>query len=147
MSGRDRFPAVEGLVPHRGPSLMIQRVLEAGGGELRAAGRIPLESAFAAPEGAPCYVGLDLLAQAAGAVEALEHGAVPSDGGPSIGYLVGIREAHFEVRHLPLDCDLTAHVRHLDGALSLAHHAVSLDESDGVRISAVLTTFRLPRRT
>lgn len=147
MSGRDRFPAVEDLVPHRGPSLMIQRVLEAGGGELRAAGRIPLESAFATPEGAPCYVGLDLLAQAAGAIEALEHGAVPSDGGPAIGYLVGIREARFEVRRLPLGRDLTANVRQLSGALSLAHHAVRLDEGDAVRLSAVLTTFLLPRRT
>ena len=129
-------------MPHRGPSLMIRRILETSGNELRCVGRIPTGSPFAAGGTAPCFVGLDLLAQAAAALEALQR-AASSAGGPGIGYVVGIREARFETSTLPLGSDLVAHVRLLDGTVSLAHQEVRLAEGDTSCLSAVLTTFRV----
>lgn len=141
MSAPDRFPPVEALVPHRGPSLLIQRVLEMGGNELRCAGRIPSESAFAAAGAAPNFVGLDLLAQAAAALETLQR-VERSAAAPEIGYLVGIREARFETPTLLLGPELTAHVRLEGGTAALAHHEVRLLQAETLCLSAVLTTFR-----
>jgi predicted hotdog family 3-hydroxylacyl-ACP dehydratase len=135
------FPPAESLVPHRGNALFLRRVLEARGSALRALGVIPGGSAFAEGGAVPCYVGLDLAAQAAAALETLRLSAP----GPEIGYLVGIREARFEEATLPLYRDILVEVRLQDRAGPLAHHEVRLAVGDATCLSAVLSTLRLAR--
>src|SRR5215471_17997129 len=124
MPAASGLPPVEELVPQRGSSLFLETVLALREGELRCAGRIPRESAFADGRAAECLVGIELLAQAAAVFQALEgrRGEVH----PAIGYVVGVREARFQERTLPVGEELEAVVRRLGGAGALATHEVGL---------------------
>jgi predicted hotdog family 3-hydroxylacyl-ACP dehydratase len=91
-------------------------------------------------------VGLDLLAQAAAALATLRRRHVDREARGEVGYLVGVREAHFEAATLPLAVPLIAHVRITGEAASVATHEVSLWLGDALCISAILTTFRSSSR-
>ncbi len=94
---------VESLVPHRGPSRLLEAVEDALEGRVVCRARIAPTSPFAIEGSAAAFVGLEIAAQAAAAAEALarlnDEGAVQ----PRVGYLVGVRDAIFHVVELPLD--------------------------------------------
>jgi len=123
---------------------MVERVVDWRGGELRGVGRISARSPFATNGHVPGYVGIDCLAQAAAVLRGLEQGLARHGTNPELGYVVGIRKARFEARTLPLERELTTHVRFLGGAGSLAEYEAELVEGEKAYVSAVLSTFRIP---
>jgi len=141
----EELPPVEALVPHRGPALLVDRVVAMSEDRLECVGRIPVDSAFADGEAAPCFVGLELAAQAAAALEALRHRRDFPNAGPQIGYIVGIREGRFEMGEIPLGQELRAQVRLLGGASPLAMHEVRLFHGEIPCLSAQVSTYRAGR--
>ena len=83
--------APEALVPHRGHALFLRRVLRCEADGIECTGVIPGAHPFVREGHAPAFLGLELAAQAAAALQALESSA--SLLAPRPGYLVGIREA------------------------------------------------------
>lgn len=137
------FPPVEDLIPHRGSALLLRQVLEVSERELRGVGEISSESPFADLGSVPAFVGLDLLAQAAAAFEALRRRRADREAKGEVGYLVGVREARFETATLPLAVPLVAHLRITGESASVATHEGSLRLGEALCLSAILSTFRL----
>jgi predicted hotdog family 3-hydroxylacyl-ACP dehydratase len=90
-AGGERFPAPEALIPHRGPALLLETVVEAAEDRLVASAAVPQGSAFAAQGLAPPFVALEVAAQAAAAFEALLRRRAGGNPEPRVGYLVGAR--------------------------------------------------------
>jgi len=145
MAAPDGIPPIEALVPHRGPALWIRSVLAVGEDRLECLGWIPPDHAYARSGAAPCFVGLELAAQAAAALEALGHRRDDRDAAPRIGYIVGIREARFEVASLPAGQELRAQARLLGGASALAVHELLLFHGEIRCLSAQVSTYRAGR--
>ncbi len=132
---------VDALVPHRGPARLIERVVAWGPGAITCSGRIPEASPLAQGERAPCYLGLELMAQGAAALEALARAA---DAGPRVGYLVGVSEARFLRRDLPVGAPLTAVVEQTGRAGPLGVYRGTV-EHDGIEcLSATFSTYSKP---
>lgn len=92
LRAEEAFPAAEMLVPHRGPALLLERVLGMSADELRARILIPADSAFVSGGEAAGFVALEAAAQAAAAHEALRRQGKNGPGEPHVGYLVGARD-------------------------------------------------------
>lgn len=127
------FPAVEQLVPHRGPMLLAREVLTADPDSLSARAVVPSSNALALSGLCPAWLGLEAAAQAAALHEALGRMAAASGApsAPRIGYLVAVRDALL-AEPFPAGTALIASVRAAGAAGGLASYeaAVSL-EADG----------------
>jgi predicted hotdog family 3-hydroxylacyl-ACP dehydratase len=100
-------------------------------------GCIPETSPFAEGGRAPAFVAIELAAQAAAVLQAL---AVPPRGAPRIGYLAGVREAHFMRPSVATGETLRVQVRVLRRAPPLAQLEATVSGSEGVVCRATLTT-------
>ncbi len=134
-------PSPEDLVPHRGSALLLRRVLRCEGDSIECVGVIPGTSPFVRDGQAPAFVGLELAAQAAAALQALESSIGP--GKPQPGYLVGVREAHFEVASIPADCEIHARVRRTGRAGPLSVHEVAVELAGTGCVRGVISTYAL----
>jgi len=121
--------APESLVPHRGPALLLRRVLAWESAAIVCVGLVPEDSPFVRGGLAPAFLGLELAAQSAAALHTLER--APGVDGPRSGYLVGVREARFACASLPAGRELRAFVRRRGAAGPLAVYEVRL-EAEGV---------------
>lgn len=128
-------PAVEGLLPHTGCALLLTRIVRSAPDFLEATGRVPSSHPLVNAGTAPCFLGLELGAQAAAALAALARRSANAGNAGGIGYLVRVREAAFLRPHLPTDTPLRVTAR-LEGAvppLSIHRIRVSIDDVDFVR--------------
>ena len=131
--------APEALVPHRGYALFLRRVLRCEADAIECIGVIPGAHPFVRDAHAPAFLGLELAAQAAAALQALESPASPK--APRPGYLVGVREAHFKVTSLPADLEIHARVRRTGRAGPLSVHEVLVDVSGAECLNGVISTY------
>lgn len=101
---------------------------------------MPAAHPLAAGGRAPSFLGLELGAQAAAALEALDRGAADGDVSPRVGYLVRIRTATFLRPDLPVDTPFVV-TAHLDGAAPpLAIYRISLTVNGLEVLQATLST-------
>lgn len=84
-------------LPHRGPALLVRRIVERDAAGIRCDGDVPIASPLAAAGRAPAFAALELAAQAAGLHEILHtaESAAVAPTAPQIGYLVRVRDAAF----------------------------------------------------
>ncbi len=115
-AGGEHFPAPEALIPHRGPALLLDAVVEAADDRLVASASVPQGSAFAAAGLAAPFVALEVAAQAAAAFEALGRRHAGGDPEPRVGYLVGARDVVLQTA-LPVGFPLRVTIR-LDAAMT-----------------------------
>jgi predicted hotdog family 3-hydroxylacyl-ACP dehydratase len=103
---------------------------------------VPAAHPLVASGRAPCFLGLELGAQAAAALEALERAAASGDRAPQVGYLVGVRDAAFSSPSLPVDTPLqvTATLSGAARPLAIYRIVVSVDGIESLR--ATLSTHR-----
>ncbi len=110
----DGFPAIEKLVPHAQPMLLIDRILAADDTSLKAEVGIDENSLFYDTEnGVPAYVGIEYIAQAVSAYSGWRAWEASKTGKsePRIGYLLGTRkmtlhDAFFKAGdHLTIDVE------------------------------------------
>ena len=133
-------PDVDSLVPHRGTARFLEAVEELAADRAVCRARIPANSPFVAGKRVPAFVGLELGAQAAAAVEALSRFENEDVASPRIGYLVGARDAVFHGLDLPVERPLYVSVRLADrsGPLNVYEIAVILDGE--TRVEATIST-------
>lgn len=107
------LPPVDRLLPHRGPALLLDRVLSWSPEEAVCEATLSETFPYARGGAAPALCGIELLAQAAGVQAALARGLhapeVPLPP-PRIGYLVSVPDARFQSGELPLGTPLVARV-------------------------------------
>lgn len=122
-------------MPLRGPALLLTGIVRSEPGWVEATARVPLGHPLVVAGAAPCFLGLELGAQAAAAMDALARSRDGSDREGGVGYLVRVREASFLTPHLPVDTTLRVIARLEGAALPLAVHriAVGVGETDFVR--------------
>jgi 3-hydroxymyristoyl/3-hydroxydecanoyl-(acyl carrier protein) dehydratase len=117
---READPAA--LLPHAPPARLVEGILERRADALAVRARIPPGSPFAEGPVASGLVALELAAQAAAALEALERAGRGEPGGPRRGYLVGARDARWAPPLLPVDSPLVVRVALEARALPLSHY-------------------------
>lgn len=87
------MPAIEDLVPHAAPMLLIDRVCDAGPNHLQAEVEINETSMFYEKgHGVPTYVGIEYIAQTVAAYAGWRSKQSEPDASPAIGYLLGTRK-------------------------------------------------------
>ena len=129
------------LLPHSGTARLLTEIVRSGRDFVEAICQVPAAHPLASGGRAPCFLGLELGAQAAAALEALERGTATGDSAPRIGYLVRVREATFLMPDLPIETPLFV-VAHLEGAAPpLAIYRISIGV-DGIEfLQATLSTY------
>lgn len=129
------------LLPHSGTARLLTEIVRSGRDFVEAICQVPAAHPLASGGRAPCFLGLELGAQAAAALEALERGTATGDSAPRIGYLVRVREATFLMPDLPIETPLFV-VAHLEGAAPpLAIYRISVGV-DGIEfLQATLSTY------
>ena len=137
---RPRF--VDDLLPHTGTARLLTDVLRSGPGFIEAMGRVPAAHPLVAGGRAPCFLGLELGAQASAALEALERAAAGGDKAPHIGYLVRVREAAFASPSLPVDTPLHVTARLSGAAPPLAIYRIGVSVGGVESLRATLSTHR-----
>lgn len=113
------------LIPHRPPMRLIDEIVGEVDGFLVCRGRIP--AALALDGAASPLLGLEMGAQAAAVLGALDRGA-GNDEPPTIGYLVSVRGARFETAELPAERSLTVRVRFVGGVHPLSTYEIRVSE-------------------
>jgi predicted hotdog family 3-hydroxylacyl-ACP dehydratase len=121
--------------------LFVERVIGLTGGGIDCAVSIPPNCPFAAGSTAPCFVGLEMAAQAAATLEALVRAGAGLDAAPRIGYLVGIRSARFHDPELPVGRRLVASIRPAGSAPPLSVYEAEIRRGGRICLEAVISTY------
>jgi predicted hotdog family 3-hydroxylacyl-ACP dehydratase len=130
----------EGLIPHRAPWRLVQAVAAVGEKTITCTGRIPRAALPDWPV-APAFVGIELAAQAAAVLEALERARAGGAQAERIGYLVSVREAEIAVGELPFDQELVATVRQVADVPPLRLYEAKIECAGVVCLRALLGTY------
>lgn len=129
--------ALDHLLPHRGTALMLQSaVLESGSviATAMVAGAHPLSDGTSVP----AFVGLELGAQAAAALEGLTtEGEIARE-----GRLVRIRGAEFLQPVVPVETTLTVRATPRGMAPPVALYSIEVRYADAVIVRGEITTYR-----
>ena len=140
-------PAVESLIPHRDPALLVRVVTEVSATEITCIAVIPGDHPLVEESQAPCLLAIEAAAQAAAAFEALDRlGVEAAEGstGPRIGYLVGVRDAVFHRSTLPAGWPLRVTVRPSGHAAPLAVYDAAVEIDGSPALTATLSTYLAP---
>ena len=130
--------SLDELLPHRAPARLLTRVWRIDDSTVAGEGQVPHSHALVVDGEAPAFVALELAAQAAAAMEA------PAGAGAAVvGYLVGVRDAHFSARSVETDSVLRVEVRRVGEAPPLSIHLVRVEDAEGAEVvTAKLSTYR-----
>jgi len=130
-----------GLLPHTGAARLLTAIVRSGPGFLEAIGKVGAEHPLASGGRVPSFLGLELGAQAAAAMEALHRLGATGESARRSGYLVRVREATFTVPDLPVDTPLNVTARLEAAASPLAIHRISVSLEGAGCLTAVIGTF------
>lgn len=139
-------PAIESLLPHRDPALLVRVVTELAAEEITCIAVVPGDHPLVERGRAPCLLGIEAAAQAAAALEALSRAA----GGPPeprVGYLVGVRDAAFHAADLAAGWPLRVTVRATGSAPPLAVYEATVEVDGELAMTATLSTYLAPDPT
>lgn len=104
------YPAITELLPHGGPAVLLDAVLEQDADSLRARVRIgPQHPYFETGRGVPVWVGIELMAQAIAAHAGLN--SLRDGGPPRKGMLLGTRRYEASVTHFVDGSELEVEAR------------------------------------
>ena len=131
---------VADLLPQTGTARLLNEVVDSGPGFVHAVGRIPAGHPLATNGFAPCFLGLELAAQAAAVLEALLRAAAGEDCPARVGYLVRVREAEFLQSDLPVEAPLNVTASLEGAAPPVAIYRVVVAGNGAECLRAVLVT-------
>ena len=97
------FLAIEELVPHRPPMLLIDKVRASSEGQIECAARVAEDSIFARDGRVPSVVLMEYMAQAIAARNQL---IAVQEGGPKKGMLLGCRKMTLHGPSIPVGADV-----------------------------------------
>lgn len=133
-------PPIETLIPHRDPALLVRVVTTSSPAATVCIAVIPGDHPLVEGGEAPCFLGIEAAAQAAAAFEAIGRSAEPP-GAPRLGYLVGVREARFELPRLPAGWPLRVTVRPTASAPPLSIFAAVIEIDGAIALTATFSTY------
>ncbi len=140
-----RAPVAAGpLLPHQPPSRLIVSVSAAAEGSVTCEALVPAVSPFVVGGLAPSFLAVEIAAQAAAALEALERRRTDAGAGPPRGYLVGARGVALSRATLDADAPLVAVVRLAGAAPPLATYAFEVLEGTEVLARGGISTWLTP---
>ncbi len=136
------IPAIEHLVPHRPPMLLIDRIVAMAENEVTAEARSDAASIFAVSgKGVPSYVGIEMMAQTVCAYDGLQR----LDEGPTplVGFLLGCRKYTVRRPYLAPGAVFAVTARKLLQHGDMASFACRMREADGMDFAeASLNVYR-----
>jgi predicted hotdog family 3-hydroxylacyl-ACP dehydratase len=133
---------LQASMPIRGPALLLTGIVRSEPGWVEATARVPAGHPLVVAGAAPCFLGLELGAQAAAAMDALAHPREGFGQEAAVGYLVRVRDASFLARHLPVDTTLRVTARLEGAALPLAIHRITVGTGEVDLVCARIATHR-----
>lgn len=133
-SGPEAAADPASLLPHGGAARWIEAVLERGPGELTCRGRIPAASPFAAGGTAPALAAIELAAQAAAVLEAMERTEAGEPEGPRRGYLVRLRSVRLAAEGIAAGEPLTVRVERTGRQPPLSLFAAAVHRESGEEV-------------
>jgi predicted hotdog family 3-hydroxylacyl-ACP dehydratase len=131
-----------GLLPHTQTARLLDEIVCYGDGFIEAVGHIPGAHPLAQDGLAPCFLGLDMGAQAAAALEALERAAATGTAAARMGQLVRVRSASFARAHLPTDAPLAISARLIGAAPPLAIYEIRVGLASVEALRATISTYQ-----
>lgn len=100
-----------GALPHRRPALLVDGLVARRGADGTVQGVFEVDSPLTRGCRVPAIAALELAAQAAGWLAAMEEAA--GDGPPPLGYLVGLRDVRLRAASLPVGAAVVAEIERL----------------------------------
>lgn len=129
------------MLPHTRTARLLTAIVRTGGDFVEATCEVTAAHPLAIRGRAPCFLGIEMGAQAAAAMEALGRSEATGDSVPRTGFLVRVHEAHFAMPDLPLETPLFVVARLEGSAPPLAIYRISV-AVDGIEfLQATLSTF------
>src|SRR5262245_48375182 len=133
--GPELWPSIRNALPLRGKALLLTGLHRSEPGVVEASAVVPDGHPLVVAGAAPSFLGLELGAQAAAAMEALAPSRDRAATSGGVGYLVRVREASFLKPTLPIETTLRV-TAELEGAappLAVLRIAVAVGEIELVR--------------
>lgn len=137
----DPWPAVTELIPHRPPLLMAEEVVELRPDGALCRGRVHPDSPFVTAGAAPSFVALEMAAQCAALLEALDRWRKGGAAAPRVGFLVGVRNATFAPEPIPAGRTLTIDLRAVGAAPPLTIYEARVADEGREYFSGSFSTF------
>lgn len=133
-------------LPHTKTARLLTDIVRSDAARIEANGRIPSAHPLVTAGRAPCFLGIELGAQAAAAWQALAH---EGDRAAPIGRLARVREAVFLSPNLPVDTPLRviAEVEATAPPLAIYRIRVSVGDIEALRATISVTTKAFESRT
>ena len=141
------FPDPATLLPHGESARVIVAILSRGENGLICRGTIPPDHPFVVDGRCPAYVGIEVAAQAAGVMRALDSAISSPEVGPAgslssrQAYLVRAREFRFSMANLPVGKDLTVSVRRRAMVPPLAIYDVAVRTPEGQALAGAVSIY------
>lgn len=129
------------LLPHSGAARLLTNVVRSGRNFIEAICQVPAAHPLVTSGRAPAFLGLELGAQAAAALEAIERGVATGSSVPRVGYLVRVREANFLMPDLPIETALVVTALLEGAAPPLAVYRISVGTGGVEYLRATLSTY------
>ena len=133
-------PRPEALLPHGAAARFVVDIVRVESRFLIATASVPGTHPLARANQVPCFLGLEIGAQAAAVLEGLVRRTEAGDRARRIGYLVGVRTAAFSQSTLPVDTVLTVSARLTGAAPPLAVYHVTVAIAGRECLAATLST-------
>ncbi len=134
---------ISNLVPHRGPMLLIDRLLEDTPELVRVEALVKPDQLFLTPEGLPAWVGIELMAQTVASWAGLR--ALEKQEPVKLGFLLGTRRYECSRPHFPVGARLEIEARQeLVAENGLAVFACRLTLEGELLATAQLNAFQPP---
>ena len=138
------YPPIEQMLPHRDPFLFIESVCDFFEDRIVCRGMVTEGHYLTRGKEALPVLGIEMGAQAAGVHAALQHRDTEStESTPRVGYLVGIRQAHFHAKALPVGRALRveAFAQGASGPLATYRILIRVEGEEDTLVEARISTW------
>lgn len=135
---------LQALIPHRGPWLLLERVLDHGDGWAHCQ-VVPRPGPLTDGEHVPATLAVEYMAQTVAVVCRLQGGAqaqAPGAAAPAPGYLVAARDVSLAVESFPVGEPLTVEARYAFGSGLAARFEARVLSGPRVLAEAQLTVYQ-----
>ncbi len=133
------LPPIAELLPHAGPMVLLDALVEAGDGRVVARVTLRPASLFVEDGKVPAIVAIEYMAQAIGAYAGLRARA--AGGAPRIGYLLGTRDMSLEVDAFSVGDELTVEAQHVWGDEQLGSFRCEVRRGGRALASALVNVY------
>ncbi|MEO8003592.1 MAG: hypothetical protein ABI771_01690 [Betaproteobacteria bacterium] len=138
---REKFPALDDLMPHRPPMRFLAAISHASERSLHGIARISGASAMAANGLASPLAAVEAGAQAAAAWEALRRWRDGGEATPRMGYLVALRNVDFFTAAVPAERDLSVAIELESATPPLTHYRIDVRLDGAPLVRGTIATY------